>query len=345
MLIVLRGFVFTLGVLLVVRTVYSVLSTLVLPRTSRDRIAHGVVMGLLRIFRMRLRLARSYAVRDRVMALFAPSSLLLLLGVWLNLVLVGYMGLYWAAGVTDVYQAFRLSGSSLLTLGFENSPDLPTTLLAFSEATLGLMIITLLIAYLPSMYAAFSRREAAVTHLELRAGSPPGGAHLLANLLQNGSQEDVDDFWEIWEKWFTDVAESHTSLSTLVFFRSPQAHNSWVNSAGAVLDAAALGLALQALSNESSASKLLKTGGLALRRIGQGLDLELNGQSEEEPWEQRQDFLKAYQEWSERDPGESGIVLESESEAAWREYVQQRQAYAGVLEALQEITLAPGMED
>jgi hypothetical protein len=38
---------------------------------------------------------------------------------------------------------------------------------------LGLLLVALLIAYLPTMYAAFSRRETAVKLLEVRAGNPP----------------------------------------------------------------------------------------------------------------------------------------------------------------------------
>jgi len=56
---------------------------------------------------------------------------------------------------------------------FEQTDTLPQTLLAFTEGTIGLILVALLIAYLPTMYTAFSRREAAVTLLEVRAGSPP----------------------------------------------------------------------------------------------------------------------------------------------------------------------------
>ena len=59
--------------------------------------------------------------------------------------------------------------SSLLTLGIEPLGGFFQSVLGFSAAAIGLMLVALLIAYLPSMYGAFSRRETAVTLLEVRA--------------------------------------------------------------------------------------------------------------------------------------------------------------------------------
>ena len=46
--------------------------------------------------------------------------------------------------------------------------------------------------------------------------------------------------WERWEEWFSDIEETHTSLTVLVHYRSQQPDHSWVNAAGAVMDAAAM---------------------------------------------------------------------------------------------------------
>lgn len=53
------------------------------------------------------------------------------------------------------------------------------TVLAFTEATVGLILVAMLISYLPTMYSAFSKRETAVSQLEVRAGSPPTAAELV----------------------------------------------------------------------------------------------------------------------------------------------------------------------
>ena len=136
-------------------------------------------MALRFLFDLRANKAHSYEERDHIMAIYAPLALLTLLPFWLILVLIGYMGMFWAVGAQSWATAFLLSGSSLLTLGFAPVNNLPQTILAFSEATLGLILIALLIAYLPSIYAAFSRREAAVALLEVRAGTPPSAVEML----------------------------------------------------------------------------------------------------------------------------------------------------------------------
>ena len=55
------------------------------------------------------------------MALYAPVTVMLVVVTWLVLVLLGYMLMYFASGVSPLSEAFRLSGSSLLTLGFAPS--------------------------------------------------------------------------------------------------------------------------------------------------------------------------------------------------------------------------------
>src|SRR5437867_3186708 len=81
---------------------------------------------------------------------------------------VGYTAMFWALGIPNLYEAFKVSGSSLLTLGFATGDNLAVALLEFSEATLGLIMVALLIAYLPTIYAAFAKRETVVSMLEVR---------------------------------------------------------------------------------------------------------------------------------------------------------------------------------
>ena len=67
--------------------------------------------------------------------------------------------------------SFELSGSSLFTLGFTRPEGLGSTALIFAEAAIGLFLLALLVTYLPSIDAAYSRREVGITALEVRAGS------------------------------------------------------------------------------------------------------------------------------------------------------------------------------
>lgn len=161
----------------------------------------------------------------RSVALYAPTALLCLPLVWVTLVLCGYTGIFWALDMPPLRSAFRDSGSSLLTLSFEPVNDIVGTVLAFSEASIGLLLVALLIAYLPTVYAAFSRRELAVNLLAVRAVSPPSAVEMLRRFHRLQQLDRLTSLWESWEIWFADLDESHTSLGALAFFRSPQPSN------------------------------------------------------------------------------------------------------------------------
>jgi len=163
--------VFIAGAALVVAALGSAVRTVILPRGIPAKMATVVFLVVRRVFRIRLGRAPSYERRDRVMALYAPLSLLVLALVWLVVAGLGYIAMFWALGGRPLRYALELSGSSLLTLGFAHPRDIPKVLLAFTEAGLGLTLLALIITYLPSLYGAFSRREAAVAHLEVRAGA------------------------------------------------------------------------------------------------------------------------------------------------------------------------------
>ncbi len=51
--------------------------------------------------------------------------------------------MFWALGEITWSEAFRDSGSSLLTLGFANINGLPQTIFTFSEAAPGLLLVAL----------------------------------------------------------------------------------------------------------------------------------------------------------------------------------------------------------
>ncbi len=169
-MIFLRIVIFALGTTLILWSLYSAVQTLVLPRSTQDKLTRLLFVSILAIFSIGLRRLRTYAQRDRLMAFYAPVCLLSLVPTWLTLLLLGYTGLFWSLGELSWQESFRISGSSLLTLGFAVSKSFTSTLLEFSEAALGLMMVAILIAYLPTMYSAFSRREAAVTLLDVRRG-------------------------------------------------------------------------------------------------------------------------------------------------------------------------------
>ena len=273
------------------------------------------------------------------MAFYAPISLLLLLPTWLTVVLIGYMGIFWSLGLRPWTEAFNVSGSSLLTLGFARGEGFWITALEFSEATIGLILVALLIAYLPTMYNAFSSREQAVTLLEVRAGSPPSAVEMLSRFHRIEKLADLAAFWEGWEAWFAALAESHTSLAALVFFRSPRVEASWVTASGAVLDGAALKWSVVDLPRDPQEALCIRAGFVALRQIADNFGISYVSTPQ---WPdnvisiERADFLQACDALAQQ-----GVPLVPDLEQAWQDFAGWRVNYDAVLLALAKITMAP----
>lgn len=74
-----RILAFLVGLLIVVLTLFSALSTFVLPRSARSQL-NRIVFGLLRrLFAIPLHFTTTYSQRDAIMAYYAPIGLMLLL--------------------------------------------------------------------------------------------------------------------------------------------------------------------------------------------------------------------------------------------------------------------------
>ena len=89
----------------------------------------------------------------------------------------------------------------------------------------------LLIAYLPTIYGAFSRREVLGRAARDARREPPSGVQILVRAQQMERFQLLDELWVTWQQWFAEVEETHTSLGVLSFFRSPSPHRSWVTAA------------------------------------------------------------------------------------------------------------------
>ena len=274
---VVRVIVAVAGGALVLVTVLSVTRTLIIPRARRGMVARVVARGVDGAFQFLVRRVRSYEERDQLLAGQAAGFLLALLATWLLGFYLGFALLLWPQ-THDAGIAFRESASSLFTLGFVAPNSGGTTALDAIEAAAGLIVVALQIAYLPTLYAAFNRRETEVTLLDARAGSPPWGPELLART-RYGMRTRTDDlpaFYSLWERWAADVAESHANYPVLLRFRSPQPLSSWLVGLLAVLDSAALYLALCPSQERYEVRMAVRMGFTALRQIGSAVGLPVN---------------------------------------------------------------------
>jgi hypothetical protein len=236
------------GGLLVLVAVSSVTLTLIVSRQVNSRLTRWVDQIVDWAYQQVVGRFADAHRRDQLRATQAAAVLLGQLAAWLLVAYVGF-ALLWPFATRGVVSAFVDAGSSLFTLGFAVPAGAAPAVIVFLAAATGLLILTLQIAYLPTLYAAFNRRETQVALLNARAGIPSWGPELLARTyyaLGTGvsTLDTMPDLYERWEGWAADVAESHTTYPVLVRFRSPEALSSWVISLLAVLDSAALFLAL-----------------------------------------------------------------------------------------------------
>jgi hypothetical protein len=262
------------GVLIVGAVWVNVGITLVIPR-GRVGFIKVVDQLVARVYSLCGRFVRTWERRDALLASQPVVTLGLLLFIWLAGFVVGYGLLLWLPGGSFAV-ALREAGSSLFTLGFATRSGAEPSVTEFLAAASGLVIVALQIAYLPTLYAAYNRRETVVTLLTPRAGSPAWGPELLARAQMALGVEQLTDIYSEWERWSADVAESHSSYPSLVRFRSPEPHSSWVISQLAVLDAAALHLAACPASAPLAARLCVQMGFTCLRKLTRTLRVPVN---------------------------------------------------------------------
>ena len=338
----LRALAVVAGVALAVEVLLSAIRTVVLPRAQVVPLTRLVFVTLRQAFDVVAKDSRTYADRDRVMALYAPLGLMLLAATWALLVILAFTAVFWGLGVDPLRQAFVTSGSSFTTLGFAPPRDVPTDVAAVGEAIVGLGLVALLISFLPSIYAAFQRRELMVSMLETRAGNPPTGVRLIVRHQRIGlldeSAQQTGALFARWEEWFADIEETHTSQGSLPFFRSPQAHRHWVTASGAVLDAAALHLAVVDTAPVPNAALCLRAGYLSLRHIADlfGIEHDANPAPTDPISIAREEFDEAC-----RQLADAGVPLKADREQAWLDFRGWRVNYDKVLVTLAGFFMAP----
>lgn len=335
---VLRAGSLFLGIFIVGSTLIAAIKAFVMPRAAQVWLMKFAFDFTGFFFKLRVKRARSYEDRDRIMALYSPLTLVFVPILMLSLVMIGYMFIYWSLGDQSLREVFRLSGSSLLTLGNAAIDSVAFEIIEFSEAMLGLILVALVIAYLPTMYNAFAKRESAVALLEVRAGTPPSPWALIIRSHQQRELDQLRELWSGWQIWFAEIEESHTSLPPLIYFRSARPELSWITASGVVLDSASLILSTVDTPYEPRATFCIRSGYLALRQIASfmGIDYDADPAPTDPISVSREEFDAACQRLA-----TAGVPLKDDLDQAWRDFAGWRVNYDKVLVAIASQTLAP----
>jgi hypothetical protein len=269
------------GGALVIAAWASVIGTLIMPRRAgsswvtrwTDRIVN-------RAFIVAAGAVAGYRRRQRVLVPQAATILIVQFVAWLGASFIGFTLLLWPFVTGSITQALTVAGSAMSGVALSGPTGTVPPAILFAAAASGLVIVAPQIAYLPGLYAAYNRRETEVTLLGERAGVPPWGPELLARThYAFGSGGTLPDLYTQWERWAVDVADSHTAYLPLVRFRSSGLLTSWVTALLAVLDSAALFLALSPESAPVVPARLcLRSGFRCFGRIARAMGFDVPGE-------------------------------------------------------------------
>jgi hypothetical protein len=205
-----RAVAAVIGVLLLLVAGQSVTGTLIVSRpvsSRRTRWGDQIVdLG----FQAVARKIADYKRCDQQLAAQAAAILLTQLVAWLGVSFIGYALLFWPFAARGLASAFIDSGSSMFTLGFSEPAGAAPAAIVFLAAATGLVIVALQIAYLPTLYAAFNRRETEVALPNARAGVPSWGPELLSRTkyaLGSGTStlDTLPDLHAQWERRAADA--------------------------------------------------------------------------------------------------------------------------------------------
>jgi hypothetical protein len=272
-----NGLATIVGVVVVVVTVSDVVLTMVLPRrpSGVERLSLWVNRSVRICFVLVSHLARTYERQDAVLAPAGPVALVVQLLFWAACLVLGF-GLILVGTGASLADGLLQAMTALFTVGSVHSGGPADTGVDISIGAIWVVIVALQIAYLPALYSSFNRREGLVALLESRAGVPAWGPELLARHQLVGITDTLPDLYAAWEQWSADVAETHTTYPVLLLFRSPEPWYSWLLGLIAVLDAAAMHLALAPSEASSQARLCLRMGFTLLNRIATTIGWEVD---------------------------------------------------------------------
>ena len=328
------------GIIIVILATGLAIRTFMIPAGAPPLINRVLFRFTQAIFDAIARPIRSEERRHKVLSLYAPISLLVVLATILFLIGTGYTFMFYGVGIRPLIRAFLYSGSALSTLGFE-SPGHNFWVITFSaiEALTVATVVALLIGYLPGIYSSVQSREQAVSKLEELTGNPPDGVKVVDAYVTTYGVSKLGDLWETWFSWFDDLGSSGSTLSGELYLRSSRWDRSWICAAGAMLDAAALVDSSVDLETDPEADRLVHYGSRALRQLLEPLQLTCPPPP---TWPEtpinvtRQEFDEAYQHIL-----GLNLPMKPGGDAAWKAFAALRVQYECPLMALVRLKQPP----
>jgi len=238
------------GLIIVVASFYDLFKSVVLPRPSVNRFIMVRLLFLVfwAFWRWVSRRMTNAARRETWLATFGPTAVIAMFLTWAMAFLLGYALILDGLrnqihpALDSFGQSLYFSASTIVPLSYGDfvPEGVGARITVLLESATGVGIAALVITLLFSLYAAFQEREELVVQLDAIAGAPPSGVQLLETVFERGLRDELVKTFDDWRRWSAAVLESHLAYPILLYFRSSHDNEAWLNSFGAVMDAASL---------------------------------------------------------------------------------------------------------
>jgi hypothetical protein len=228
------------------------------------------------------------------------------------------------AGLRPAPQSFGdalyFSASTFVPLSYGDvvPVGVPARITTVAESGSGVILAALVITLLFSLYQSFQRREELVVTLDAMAGAPPSGIQILETAAERGMRRELIGTFDDWRRWAAAVLESHLAYPTLLYFRSSHDNEAWLNSFGAVMDAASLVMSTVEEESAGSAHLMFTVGKHLVEDLAWFFRLDRSP----EPYVERAEFDAALTRLA-----TAGYRCR-QGDAAWSEFASLRARYA-----------------
>jgi hypothetical protein len=239
-----------IGLIVVMVVFYDLFQSVVLPRPAINKfiLVRFLFQALWVIWRWVGTRLSPLARRERWLAAFGPIGVLAIFTIWAVGSGLGYALIvdgfrdqlrpppdsFWTSLYFSATTLVPLSYGDLVPIG------LIARVVTVAESATGVFIAALVITLLFSLYESFQEREELVVSTDAIGGAPPSGLQILETAAERGMHDELIKMFDDWRAWSSSVLESHLAYPILVYFRSSHDNEAWLNSFGAVMDAAVL---------------------------------------------------------------------------------------------------------
>ena len=319
------------GLLIIAVVFYDLFQTVVLPRPAigKMQLARKVVRPMWLVWRWVSQRTSRIERSEARLAAFAPVALLTLFLIWAAALIVGYGLLLDGLAEQirpvprDLITTMYISASTLVPLAYGDfvPEGGAARLVIFAESATGVAIAALAITLLFSLYESFRAREEMVVSLDAMAGAPPSGVQILETAAEQGMRSELNATFDEWRRWSAMVLESHLAYPLLIYFRSSHDNEAWVNSFGAVMDAAILTISTVDDDSEGPAHLMFKIG----NHLVEDMSWVFRFKSSDDPIVERAEYQVAVERLI-----KAGYRMR-DVEAGWKQFAELRSRYATAL--------------